>query len=58
MNLFIVRKIEQNKDGGFVVTAQDADESKQKRRKVSSTVTDPTSFYVGQKVMVSLEDAS
>jgi len=54
--LYIVTKIEQE-DGKFLVHAQDADLTKKKRRKVSCNILDPTSFYVGQKVRVVLEDA-
>jgi len=56
--LYTVRKIEQSEDGRFTVFAQDANESKKKRRKIQCSVTDPTSFYVGQKVRAVLEDAS
>lgn len=56
--LYIVRKIERDDDGKFMVHAQEADESKKKRRKVACPITDPTSFYVGQKVRLALDDAS
>ncbi len=59
MQMFTVYKIENDKESGKpTVYAQDSDESKKKRRKVSSEVIDPTSYFVGQKVRVALEDAS
>lgn len=56
---FIVYKIEADAEnpGSYRVFARDADESKKKRRKLDAPTTDPTSFYVGQKVRPMLEDA-
>lgn len=46
---FIVTKIEAI-DGGYRVTAKDADTTKAKRRNHSAMVSNPRDFYVGQEV--------
>lgn len=56
--IYVVTKIERDEKGQTIVHAQDADETKKKRRKLSSPVLDPTSYFVGQKVRPVLEDAS
>lgn len=58
MQDFVVYKIAQDDEGKYIVFARDADTTKKKRRKIESPVTDPTSFYVGQKVRPVLEDAN
>jgi hypothetical protein len=51
---FVVTKIE-SVEGGYRVTAKDADTSKAKRRNVSSVVDDATRYRVGMPVTLKLE---